>query len=112
LWSISRERVPDLLLTLIKGSEHYFLLLDAKYRASRSAILEAMESAHIYRDSLRFGQKRAEAVLLIVPNDAEAGWLTGVEFQKEHGVGVFQLRPGFTPTLPAALTELLNIAED
>jgi len=55
-WSVSRQREPDIVLRVEGGgSEARFVVFDAKYRTSRSAVLDAMASAHIYRDSLRFG---------------------------------------------------------
>jgi hypothetical protein len=93
-WSVSRERVPDLLLTISAGGETRFIFLDAKYRTSRRNVLEAMESAHIYQDSLRIGRVRAEASLLLVPEGSQVSWLCSPDFIAEHRVGVCPLLPG------------------
>jgi hypothetical protein len=107
-WSISKERVPDLLLTVERGPATRFLLLDAKYRTSRQAVLDAMESAHIYQDSLRIGRTRADATLLVVPAISDTAWLAEAEFVAEHRVGIFQLSPHETPSLPKAINSILG----
>ncbi|WP_376787051.1 nuclease domain-containing protein [Pseudomonas coleopterorum] len=50
--SLSRERCPDIVVTLDSSSAKRFVVFDAKYRSARASVLEAMESAHIYHDSL------------------------------------------------------------
>lgn len=93
-WSISREREPDLQLTVSVAGETQFMFLDAKYRTSRQHVLEAMASAHIYQDSLRIGKARAQASLLMVPEGSHVSWLSSPEFIAEHRVGVCPLLPG------------------
>jgi hypothetical protein len=102
-WSISRERVPDLVLVVERRGAIHFLVLDAKYRTSRPAVLEAMESAHIYQDSLRWGGRRPDATLLIVPSVRNTDWLAAPAFQAEHRVGAFPLSPGATAFLPKVI---------
>ena len=94
-WSISRELRPDLVLTSQSADGLMrFVVLDAKYRASESGILSGMtESAHPYADALRWGPLRAERTLLLVPNAAEAEWLTTADYVDRHRVGVVALRP-------------------
>ncbi|MGH8777459.1 nuclease domain-containing protein [Paraburkholderia sp.] len=50
---LSRQREPDIVLTVQSSRTRRFLVLDAKYRASRGNVLDAMQSAHIYQDSLK-----------------------------------------------------------
>lgn len=103
MWSISKERVPDLVLIAKRPGDMRFLVLDAKYRTSRSAVLDAMESAHIYQDSLRIGRNRPDATLLIVPSISNTAWFATPEFQAEHRVGIFSLSPGTAASLPEVL---------
>jgi len=106
-WSISKQRKPDLVLEVKRGEEVRFLVLDAKYRATKANVLDAMESAHIYQDSLRIGNRRPEGSLLIVPAAGGAGWLESREFQQEHRVGVHVMAPGLKSSLPDVIREIL-----
>ena len=108
MWSISRERVPDLVLVIRRAGTIRFVVLDAKYRASRLAILDAMASAHIYQDSLRVGDRRPDATFLIVPSISNTPWLAATDFHAEHRVGVFGLSPGTTGSLPQVVMKLLD----
>lgn len=107
-WSISKERVPDIVLRVESADGAHFVVLDAKYRTSRAAVLDAMESAHIYQDSLRLGSRRPEASLLLVPAAGGASWLEDVEFHSTHRVGVHVLSPGDEPRLPTAVRVALS----
>lgn len=93
-YSISGHRVPDIVVTLNGSSDQRFLVLDAKYRHSRSNVLDAMSSAHIYNDSLRWNDNRPWRSLLLIPAGGEAAWLEDSEFHDLHGVGVVQSSPG------------------
>lgn len=94
-WSISREFRPDLVMSSQSGDgPTRFVVLDAKYRAAEAGILSGMtESAHPYADALRWGSRRPERTLLLVPNAAEAEWLTRTDYVDRHRVGVVALRP-------------------
>jgi hypothetical protein len=105
-WSISKSREPDIVLTLERNRETRFVVLDAKYRATQGNVLDAMESAHIYQDSLRIGHQRAEASLLLVPSTAEVEWLEAPAFQEEHRVGIHRLAPGESMRLPGMMRNL------
>lgn len=89
--SISRERYPDIVVTFERADVKMYLLFDAKYRVSRHGVLEGMESAHIYRDSLRWHGQQACASLLLIPAEGGAPWLESEEFRVEHEVGVVPL---------------------
>lgn len=104
-WSISKERIPDLLLRVDSSEGTRFIILDAKYRTSRSNVLDAMASAHIYQDSLRIGSVRPTATLLIVPSGGGAPWLEDVKFHASHRVGVHVLSPASTVSLPAMILD-------
>jgi len=108
LWSISKERVPDLVLRVDSTDRTRLVVLDAKYRASRSNILDAMESAHIYQDSLRIGSRRPDATLLLLPAGGGAKWLEDPAFQSEHRVGVQVISPQTEIELPRPITEALG----
>lgn len=94
-WSISRELRPDLVLTSQSPEGLMrFVVLDAKYRAAEAGILSGMtESAHPYADALRWGSRRPERTLLLVPNATQAEWLTRTDYVDRHRVGVVALRP-------------------
>lgn len=91
--SISGTRYPDIVVTLEVQGRRSFIVLDAKYRVSSSAVLDAMSSAHIYRDSLRYAGRRPERALLLVPAGGGVPWLEDEAFQDEHGVGVVVFSP-------------------
>ena len=102
-WSISKQRIPDLVLTLFRAEDVRFIVMDAKYRTSRENVLDAMQSAHIYQDSLRVGQRRPEASLLLTPARTGATWLESPEFHAQHRVGVHVLSPDGVSRLPASV---------
>jgi hypothetical protein len=104
LTSVSRERQPDIVLAATRGSARSFVPLDAKYRQSRAAVLDAMQSAHLYRDSLRWHGARADLSLLILPAATDAGWLLEDSFHTSQGVGAFVLGD----SLPSALESWLR----
>ena len=94
-WSISRKFIPDLVLTSESADgPTRFVVLDAKYRAAESGILSGMtESVHLYADALRWGPRRPERTLLLVPNAMETEWLTRENYVEKHHVGVVAVRP-------------------
>ena len=89
--SISRAREPDIVLTRTDGDAPKWYVLDAKYRTRRFNILEAMASAHIYRDALRWNERRPESAVLLVPQAGGAPWLEQTDFIGRHRVGVCAL---------------------
>lgn len=92
--SISRERRPDIVITAeIDSQQRRYMVLDAKYTQSRQGVLEAMASAHIYKDSLRWNTQRPWKALLTVPASGGAPWLEEEEFMESEGVGVLALSP-------------------
>jgi len=90
-YSISRERRPDLLLEIKNGEHVHFISLDAKYRASRQSILEAMSSAHIYRDSIKKDEEPPTWSLLLVPTTTAVTDLAAWDYRKKYGVGCIEL---------------------
>ena len=92
LRSISGQRIPDILLQIDNDSRN--VVLDAKYRTTRANVLDAMASAHIYRDALRINGKRIDSALLLIPRGGGAPWLEAPAFIREHAVGVVELAPG------------------
>ena len=66
--------------------------MDAKYRTSRVAVLDAMASAHIYQDSLRIGACRpTRRCSSFRQPAARSGWKTkvsrnsiGLELYRSH----------------------------
>ncbi len=86
-WSISRERRPDILLVLRHAERCSSLVLDAKWRSGRSNVLEAMESAHIYHDSLRLEGVVPSPCLVLLPGSVEVPSLSSDEYISRHLVG-------------------------
>jgi hypothetical protein len=105
---VSKQREPDIVLRVSTGDTMRFLVFDAKYRATRANVLDTMQSAHIYQDSLRIGAQRPEASLLLVPANEGAAWLGDAAFQAEHKVGVHVMAPAGEPGLPNAIIGLLE----
>ena len=99
LWSVSRELRPDLVVRWERGEQRGFVVLDAKYRTGRDSVLRGMaESAHLYRDALRWGSARSGASLLLVPRvRREVEWLADETYVATHCVGAVALRVGCTP---------------
>lgn len=109
-WSVSRQRIPDIVLRLEGKAGTRFWVFDAKYRTSREAVLDAMASAHIYQDSLRMGARRPEASVLLVPAGGGAPWLETVEGLAERRVGVRALSFASTSPLQEWLVTCLAVA--
>jgi hypothetical protein len=99
--SLSSELRPDLVLLLETAGRVRFDVFDAKYRTTRSNVLDAMKSAHVYHDALQLDGKRPDRVTLLVPAGGGAPWLEESSFHDDHGVGVQVLAPGSgAPVLP------------
>ena len=86
-WSISRERVPDIVLVARQGGRTRTLVLDAKWRSGRSNVLDAMASAHIYHDALRIAGIAPSPCLLLLPGEPSVAALEEPSFVDAHGVG-------------------------
>jgi hypothetical protein len=90
------ERIPDLVLEVEKPGSAEWYILDAKYRQSKANVLDAMSSAHIYRDSLLLHGQRCKQALLLTPGPAfQADWsLFTPGHWEEFGTGsVPEFRP-------------------
>lgn len=87
-WSLSLERRPDIVLVLTSKETSRSLVLDAKWRSGRVNLLDAMESAHIYHDSLRVSGAPPLACLLLLPGASAVPELETDAFIHAHGVGV------------------------
>jgi hypothetical protein len=92
-WSISRLRIPDIVLVRERKGARDFVIFDAKYRVTRASVLEAMASAHVYRDALRVGENKPELALLLVPAAGGAPWLEDGSFVSRHRVGIVPFLP-------------------
>ncbi len=97
--SLSRECRPDIILTWMPNNESHplWLCLDAKYRVTRSNLHDAFSCVHVYRDALRFDRfgGPTRSCLLLVPNILpEAAVWANDEFIAEHGMGIWQTKPG------------------
>lgn len=96
LQSVSMQLQPDILITASSGEERKMIILDAKYRTSRQNVLDAMRSAHLYQDALRWHGKPAACSLLLVPKGGGAPWLEAPDFHASHRVGAHVLAPDST----------------
>lgn len=106
-YSISRERYPDVVIVEDHGSTRRTLIFDAKWRSGRANVLEAMESAHIYHDSLRLDGVRPEHCILLLPGGEDVKGLGSFAFIETHGVGALcEFHPGGAGI--AALTDWLR----
>ena len=86
-WSLSRFRIPDIVIAVRIANRLDFVVLDAKYRSKRENVLDAMESAHIYHDSLRIDNQRPAFCAILLPAPPEVPALDEDSFLYEHGVG-------------------------
>ncbi len=94
--SISAELRPDFAIRLrtVEGRTRRFLVLDAKYRSSRPALHDALRSAHLYRDAVRWDGCRAEGVYLLCPALGEGAELYGNGvYRQKFGIGAIVLGP-------------------
>jgi hypothetical protein len=91
--SLSGQRIPDIVLTCEAEGKVVCIILDAKYRTQRPDVLDAMTSAHVYRDSLRFHGRPVNLALLLVPRSGGAPWLEDPVAQHVNRVGVVALSP-------------------
>lgn len=86
--SISGRREPDIVLTRLDRATPEWHVLDAKYRTTRRNVLNAMASAHIYNDSLRWNGLKPKRSVLLVPREGGAPWMERPDFIGRHSVGV------------------------
>lgn len=94
--TLTTSRKPDFVLSEWQNDRLLrWCLLDAKYRTASSSINEALESMHVYRDSLRWKPtpdsepQRAYAGVLLVPDIAdESSRYTKPSFLQQWGLGL------------------------
>ena len=93
-FSISRKRIPDILIVERSGQTVRSLILDAKWRSGEHCELEAMESAHLYHDSLRIAGAPPDCCLLMLPGPLANYSLGQDDFIARHRVGAMaQMHP-------------------
>lgn len=107
--SISAELHPDIVIAVDDHGSRKLLVLDAKYRTSRTNVLDAMRSSHLYQDALRWDEARPVCSLLFVPRGGGAPWLEVSDFHANQHVGVQPLAPETRAGLSALLTRWLAI---
>jgi hypothetical protein len=98
-FTISRGRRPDFVLAaFVRKRLKHWVLLDAKYRTEEGSIHEALESMHIYRDSLRWrcdkggGEQTASAGYLLVPAVADRlRRFSHASYLARWGLGLLQI---------------------
>lgn len=86
-WSLSRLRIPDIVLVWVRDGASRAMVLDAKWRSGRQNVLEAMESAHIYHDALRIDCSCPTRSLLLLPGKDTVPELEEDSYIEAHGVG-------------------------
>lgn len=96
-YSISKTRIPDIVVVEhgADGSVS-FEVFDAKYRTGRANIMDAMTSAHVYRDSLRWAGGPTRYAYLLTPSLDHAATLGEPAYLQLHGCGVRRLAPSST----------------
>lgn len=93
-YSLSGKRIPDIALTIETPSSRQLHIYDAKYRSSRQSLLDAMSSAHLYRDALRWNGVKTHTAILLAPAANMVDWLLDEEFQRRESVGIHELTLG------------------
>jgi hypothetical protein len=87
--SISLRRIPDIVVVRFDGeSLRSWTVYDAKYRSGRANVLEAMTSAHVYRDALRWSGRCPDEAVLLLPTLSGVESLAARSYREAHGVGV------------------------
>lgn len=110
--SISAEFRPDFVLATRDqtGRLSRWFILDAKYRASRSSVEDALRDLHVYRDALRLDGTIAAGAFAICPNlTDEARRYSAPEYRQRHAFGVVLLRPGDAPDADAGLSRVTSL---
>lgn len=110
--SSSGEQRPDVVLCWSPRKRPLrWLILDAKYRAGRRNLTDAFESAHVYRDALRWDDRACALALLLTPHRDAA---MALQYEPDHhakfGTGLVELRPGQPSTLGVELLAWLGVA--
>lgn len=75
----------------LSSKQMQIVVMDAKYRSSRSAVLDVMASAHLYRDSLRWRGRRPDCALLIISRGGAVLLLESQQYRQDNSVGVVTL---------------------
>lgn len=104
--SLSGPNLPDyILIHRHAGKVVSWIILDAKYRASRQPVDQGLGDIHRYRDSLRVRGSAANAAFIIVPRLTEAHAIYAqTTYHQAHGFGVAELfKPGWCEPIIAAL---------
>ena len=116
--SLSRERSPDIVITQTRQQQPTrFIVLDAKYRTSRSNVPDAMGSAHLYHDSLRWNGCKPDIALLLIPRaDQVRGRIdpvlfTDLPYSEAHGKASSSTLPGIVAHLeqPHQFLQLVGV---
>jgi len=90
--SISRKRIPDLVLEFCSDGENVeFICLDSKYTSSKSGILDSMASAHIYHDSIKRNGESPRRSLILVPANPSTEILASTNYIENYYVGCLTL---------------------
>ena len=106
--SISKALRPDYLLAVERdGIPIGWIVLDAKYRASRTAVLEGLRDVHVYRDALRWqGCPPAAAFVLAPAVDPGVAVFAKKAYRETQKFGVI-VSGGASADLAIALGEML-----
>ena len=92
--SISGKREPDIVLTRTDENVPKWYVLDAKYRTKRRNVLEAMTSAHVYRDALALARTEAGVCGAVGPARRWRSLVGAAGFHKSATCGRLRLGPG------------------
>jgi hypothetical protein len=88
-----RELIGSVGTRCVQGGWERILMIvfDAKYRSARASVLDAMGSAHIYHDSLRWKGIKPDVSWLLIPRADEVMPLVSPTYHKDYGVGAWQI---------------------
>ena len=94
--SLSARGVPDFVIVRRKGNDApRWMILDAKYRASRQSVHDGLADVHRYRDALRLQGTIADAAFIIVPRLGAGAHLYGtLSYIEAYRLGALAIYEG------------------
>jgi predicted component of viral defense system (DUF524 family) len=108
---------PDISIEILNeaGQVAQIILLDPKYRVSRSSVNQAMDELHRYKDAIVGPDRRrlVHTALALCPNSEQAKSLYfRPDYIRTHGLGALVLRPGDSDAIASLATHLNRLIPD
>ena len=86
-------------------------LLDAKYRASRTAVNDSLGDVHVYRDALRWSGTACKAAFIVVPALAQGARRYGDQnYHERYSFGALVVDPPIPGNSPQVKDEWVQPA--